>query len=332
MGQLDELGMRIPIVQAPIGNACTPELVSAVSEAGALGMFAGSWRTPEEIRDLIRRTRERTRNAFGVNLTLPWPDAQHNLLTVCMEEDVRVISLWWGDIRPFLRRLDGSDVVTMATVGTAEEAHRAEDSGVDVIVAQGREAGAGGHVWGHVGTMALLPAVVDRVSIPVIAAGGIGDARGIAAALCLGAAGVWIGTRFVATRESGAHPRYKQAIVAAAESDTVRSQVFDRGWPGVFHRTLRNNTVAMGLAGSGCGDRPGAADILGRTESGAPVPRYDDNEPLDGWEGAIDEMCLYAGQSCAVVRDIPSATELVHRLWRDVGSAMDSARTTWAAR
>jgi nitronate monooxygenase len=330
MNWLEQLQLRIPIVQAPIGNACTPALLSAVSDAGALGMFAGSWRTPEEMRRLIRETHDRTRRAFGVNLTLPWPDAQQKLLTVCMEEGVPAISLWWGDIRPFLRRLDGSGIVTMATVGTAEEAHQAEDSGVDVIVAQGRE--AGGHVWGHVATMPLIPAVVDRVSIPVIAAGGIGDARGIAAALCLGAAGAWIGTRFVATRESGAHPLYKQAIIAAAESDTIRSQIFDRGWPGVFHRTLQNNTVHMALASpDDRGSRPGAGDILGHTESGIPVPRYDDNEPLDGWDGDIAEMCLYAGQSCAVIRDIPPAGELVQRLWQEAGSTLEASRQRWTA-
>src|SRR5262249_34993665 len=158
----------IPIVQAPIGNACTADLVAAVSEAGGLGMFAGSWRTPPELRHLIRETRSRTARPFGVNMVLQWPEAQHESLTVCMEEGVGAISLCWGDPRPFLRRLEGVRVTTIMTVGSADDARRAADQGIDIVVAQGYE--AGGHVWGGTSTMALVPAVRDAVSIPVIAA------------------------------------------------------------------------------------------------------------------------------------------------------------------
>jgi nitronate monooxygenase len=318
---IETLGIQIPIVQAPIGNACTPELVSKVSEAGALGMFAGSWRSPREVRELIRETKRLTSRPFGVNLTLAWPEAQHEILTVCMAEEVRVVSLWWGDMVPFIERLDGSGIVTMATVGTSAEARHAEQIGADVIVAQGSE--AGGHVWGNVATMPLVAAVAQSVATPVIAAGGIGDGRGIAAALCLGASGVWMGTRFIATQESGAHPEYKQAIVEAAESETVRSDIFDLGWPGVLHRTLRNRTVEMAHTADGA--RPGASDIVGYTDAGVPVRRYDDNEPLEGWEGSIGEMCLYAGESCSVVHDIPSVTTLIPGLWSSAQEIVHAA-------
>lgn len=324
----DKLGIDIPIVQAPIGNACVPELVSAVSEAGALGMFAGSWRSASEMRMLIRETQSRTSRPFGVNLTLQWPEAQQDALTVCIEEGVAAISLWWGDARPFLQRLEGSDITTMITVGTAEEARQAEALGVDVVVAQGCE--SGGHVWGSTSTMPLVASVTQAVSVPVIAAGGIGDARGIAAALCLGAQGVWMGTRFIATRESGAHQVYKQAVVDAAESSTIRSQIFDLGWPGVFHRTIRNRTVDLALSVDG-DTRPGSGDVLGATEKGEPVPRYDDNEPLQGWTGKIEEMCLYAGESCGLVHDIPSASELVARLWKETGDELRAATARWAS-
>jgi NAD(P)H-dependent flavin oxidoreductase YrpB (nitropropane dioxygenase family) len=319
----DRLGIDLPIVQAPIGNACTPELVAAVSQAGGLGMFAGSWRTPPELRRLIRETRSRTARPFGVNLVLEWPEAAHESLTACMEEGVHVISLCWGNPGPFLRRLDGTGAITMMTVGSADDARRAADQGIDIVVAQGYE--AGGHVWGRTSTMALVPAVRDAVSIPLIAAGGIGDGRGIAAALSLGADGAWMGTRFLATRESAAHPAYKQAIIDAAETATVLSQVFDRTWPAAPHRALRNATLDAATAAPD-GDRPGTADVLGTDASGGPVYRYDDAEPLTGWTGQIGEMCLYAGESCGVVTDLPPAAELVPRLWRQAAESIHGAR------
>jgi nitronate monooxygenase len=317
------LGVGIPIVQAPIGNACTVELVVAVSEAGGLGMFAGSWRTPSELRGLIRGVQARTARPFGVNLVLAWPEAQHELLTVCMEEGVEIVSFFWGDPEPFLARLDGGDVTTLLTVGSAAEARRAQDLGIDVVVAQGYE--AGGHVWGQTSTMALLPAVVDAVSVPVIAAGGIADERGVAAALSLGAGGVWMGTRFLATRESAAHPAYKQAILDAPETATVHNTLFDLDWPGATHRSLRNPTVEMALATVGA-QRPGTGEVLGLDGRGEPVLRYSDAEPLADWTGRIAEMCLYAGESCGVVRDLPSAAEVVTRLWSGAADRLDSAR------
>lgn len=305
-----DAGISIPIIQAPIGNLCSPALVSSVCNAGALGMYSAAWRTPAELRDLIHETRRLTDRRFGINLTLAWPEAQHELLTVGMEEGIDVYSLWWGDMGPFMDRLEGSGALVMATVGTADEARAAEAIGVDLVVAQGQE--AGGHVWGHTATMPLVAAVVDAVSIPVVAAGGIADARGIAAAFCLGASGVWMGTRFAATQESAAHERYKQAILGASEAGTVYGQIFHRGWANASHRTLRNRSVEMALASQG--DEP-LAEIIGYDSNQDPVYRYSEDEPLSGWSGKIDEMCLYAGQRCGLVHDLPRAGELVKRLW-----------------
>ena len=139
-----------------------------------------------------------------------------------------------------------------------------------------------------------------------------------------------MGTRFIATRESGAHQVYKQAVVDAAESSTIRSQIFDLGWPGVFHRTIRNRTVDLALSVDG-DTRHGSGDVLGATEKGEPIPRYDDNEPLQGWTGKIEEMCLYAGESCGLVHDIPSASELVARLWKETGDELHAATARWAS-
>lgn len=325
----DLLGIEIPIIQAPIGNVSCVDLAVAVSDAGGLGMLAASWRTTDDLRRMIREIHERTDRPFGVNLVLPWPDAQHQLLTVCLEEGVRVISFFWGDPAPFLKRIDDDSIRTMLTVGSSADARAAVDKGIDIVVAQGFE--AGGHVWGSVSTLALVPSVVDAVgSVPVVAAGGVGDARGIAAALTLGAAGVWMGTRFVATVEADAHPDYKQAILNAAEDDTVYTRLFDKGWPNAPHRVLRNSTVERSesvAVSSGLLERPGAEDIVARAENGAPITRYSDAEPLPGTTGDIEAMSLYAGQSCGVIRSVPRAATLVADLWEETRGVLSGAAT-----
>jgi NAD(P)H-dependent flavin oxidoreductase YrpB (nitropropane dioxygenase family) len=303
------LGLEAPIIQAPIGNASCPELVAAVCEAGALGMLSVTWRPLPEVRRVIREVRERTARPFGVNLVLEWE--QQDRLEACLEEGARIVSFFWGEPARYVGRVHEVGGYVMHTIGSAAEARQRVDEGVDLIVAQGCE--AGGHLWGQVSTMALVPAVVDAVDpVPVVAAGGIADGRGIAAAMALGAAGVWMGTRFVATRESAAHPVYKDALVQAVETDAVRTLVFEGGWPGAPHRVLRNSTLALAesQAASSSG-RPGAGEVIGHFPGGAPVHRYSDSEPLIGMDGQAEAMALYAGQSAALIHDLPSASSLV---------------------
>jgi nitronate monooxygenase len=305
------LGLEVPIIQAPIGHASGPELVAAVSAAGALGMLSVTWRKPAEIRQVIRAVRDRTDRPFGVNLVLEWE--QDARLEACLEEGAGIVSFFWGDPARYLDRVHQAGGVVMHTVGSAAEARQRVADGVDVIVAQGAE--AGGHVWGQVSTMALVPAVADAVGpVPVVAAGGIADARGVAAALALGASGVWMGTRFVATLESTAHPDYKQAVLAATEVDTVYTRVFSGGWPDAPHRVLRNSTVARGepaARSGGTAAGSGAAEVIAHYPGGHPIVRYSAEEPLAGMYGEVEAMALYAGQSAALVGDIPSASELV---------------------
>ena len=308
LGQL--LGIEVPIVQAPIGNASCPELVAAVCEAGALGMLSVTWRKLPEVRRLIREVQDLTARPFGVNLVLEW--RQDERLDACLEEGVRIVSFFWGDPARYLDRVHQVGGHVMQTVGSAAEARRRVDDGVDVIVAQGAE--SGGHLWGQVSTMALVPAVADAVGpVPVIAAGGIADGRGVAAALALGASGVWLGTRFVATAESAAHPAYKQALLAAAETDAVYTHTFSGGWPGAPHRVLRNSTIMQNdLAAPGTdAPRPGEGEVIGHYADGAPVIRYAADEPLAGMTGQVEAMALYAGQSAALVRDVPATADLV---------------------
>lgn len=326
MSQLCQLlDIEVPIIQAPIGNASSPKLVAAVCETGALGMLSVTWRSLADVRRVIREVRERTARPFGVNLVLQWP--QDERLDVCLEEGARIVSFFWGDPVRYIDRVHQAGGHVMDTVGSAAEARRRVDDGADVIVAQGFE--AGGHVWGQVSTMALVPAVADMAGpVPVVAAGGISDARGIAAAMALGAAGVWMGTRFVATLESGAHPAYKRAVLEAVETDTVYTHTFDGGWPGAPHRVLRNSTITRSeSAQAGPAGRPGAGEIIGHYPGGAPVFRYGADEPLAGMDGQVEAMALYAGQSAALVHDVPAAADLVRGLVDQSRQALATALT-----
>ena len=190
------LGIRVPVIQAPIGSFSCPELAAAVSEAGGLGTLALSWDSLSACREKIAATQIATRAPFGVNLVLEWD--QMDRLNVCLDAGAKVISFFWGDASPYISRAHGAGALVMVTVGSSKEARSAAGSGADVIVCQGFE--AGGHVRGVAGSIALVPCVVDAVSpVPVVAAGGFADGRGLAAALALGASGIWIGTRFSAS-------------------------------------------------------------------------------------------------------------------------------------
>jgi nitronate monooxygenase len=304
----DLLGIEVPIVQAPVSNV--PALTAAVSNAGGLGVLQLSWLDLEQTRTAIRETKRLTNRPFGVNLVLEWQ--QHERLAVALEERVAVVSLFWGEPAPYVTAIHESGARCMVTVGSAAEAQRAVAAGADAIVAQGWE--AGGHVWGEVSTLALVPAVVDAVSpVPVVAAGGISDGRGLAAALTLGAAGVWVGTRFVASQEAGLHPLYKQLICEAVETDTVHSSLFDVGWPQAPHRTLRNSTVRLWEQG-GCspsGVRPGEGEPIAARMDGTSVPRYSVDDPTSEMTGQLEALALYAGQAVALVHEVLPAGEIV---------------------
>lgn len=307
------VGIDIPIIQAPMSSAATPLLAATVSNAGGLGMVSGTWQQPAELRRLIRDVQSRTEHPFGVNLGLEWD--QEERLEICLKEGVSVVSLFWGDPASYIDRAHEGGAVVMHTVASSEQARSAVDCGVDVLVAQGWE--AGGHVDSTVGNLALVPAVADVAqTLPVVAAGGIADGRALAAVLTLGAAGAWIGTRFLLTPEARAHEHYKQRLLRATESDTAFSTVFDVGWPDAPHRTLRNSTVDMWEAAGQpvMGGRPGEEDVLGQYDDGTPILRYDVGFPRPGASGDIDAMALYAGQGVGQAGSVRGAADVIHEL------------------
>jgi NAD(P)H-dependent flavin oxidoreductase YrpB (nitropropane dioxygenase family) len=314
----DLLGIDAPVVVAPMGPDLTgPELVAAVCNAGGFGVLQAQLCSPVSLRRQIRYLRTLTSRPFGVNFVLHFP--HHDGVEVCIGERVTALSFFWGDPTEFISPAHSAGIAVIHQVGSVDAAIRARDAGVDVIIAQGGE--AGGHLAGQVSSMVLLPRIVDAVAPTlVLAAGGIADGRGLAAALCLGADGVVMGTRFLATPEANAHPVYKAAIIAASEEDTVRTTLFGEGWEQAPHRTLRTPFVTQWLdratdtQETRHGDPDSDRGIIGRTVIGGveiPIPRFSSLPPDANANGDIRSMSLLAGQSAGLIDDIRPAGEIL---------------------
>ena len=215
----DLFGIEYPIVQGGMAYLGTAEIVSAVSSAGGLGIIGAGNSEPDWVRQQIRLTRQLTDKPFGVNILLISPFAEQ-VVDVVLEEKVAVVTTGAGNPGPYIPRFKQAGIKVMPVLASVALAKRLERAGVDAVVAEGME--SGGHI-GEVTTMALVPQVVDSVQVPVVAAGGIGDGRGLVAALALGAQGIQMGTRFVCSEECIAHPGYKQKILQAHERSTVAS-------------------------------------------------------------------------------------------------------------
>lgn len=323
----DVLDIDHPIVQAPIGSATRPELAAAVSNAGGLGTLAVTWRPPEQAAEFVERTAGLTDAPFAVNVVLD-PDAKEvtteDHLDAVLGAGVPLVSFSFGHAAPYIERVHEAGAKALVTVGSADDAERAADAGADVIVAQGWE--AGGHVQSQVATLPLVPRVDDVVDVPVVAAGGIADGRGVAAVLAAGADGAWLGTRFVATEEAAVEPLYRERVVGADETDTVYSELFDGGWNGVPHRVIRNSTVeAWENAGRPeSGERPGEGEVVAAYPGGVPIERYGDDLPMEGVEGDLEALALYAGQSSGLTEDVRPAAAVVEELVEAAESTIES--------
>lgn len=315
------LNLEIPIFQAGTGSVAGPALAAAVAQAGAMGGMGLTWTSPEDARAAVRCVKERTQGVFQANFALAFPPAA---LGGVLDEGIPCVTFSWGDPTPYVSDVRASGAQFGIQVTSVEGALRALDLRPDFLVCQGVE--AGGHVQSSIPLERALPQVVEIArGVPVVAAGGIVDGRSMAGALKLGASAAMMGTRFVATRESLAHDDYKRALVDAQE--TALTVCFEGGWPNAPHRVLRNRTLREWEA-YGCppvGRRPGEGDEVGRSVRGEPIYRYEEIAPRQGMTGELLEMCLYAGDGVGKVRDIPSATELVERLWAECRQAMDEA-------
>ncbi|HJC47967.1 MAG TPA: enoyl-[acyl-carrier-protein] reductase FabK [Candidatus Lachnoclostridium pullistercoris] len=211
------LGIEHPIIQGGMAWVAEYHLASAVSEAGGLGLIGGANAPGEVVRDYIRKTKERTSKPFGVNVMLMSPHAD-DVAKVVVEEGVKVVTTGAGNPGKYMDMWKSAGIKVIPVVASVALAKMMERAGADAVVAEGTE--SGGHI-GEATTMTLVPQVVDAVNIPVIAAGGIADGRGIAAAFMLGAEAVQIGTRFVVAKESIVHENYKQRIIKAKDIDST---------------------------------------------------------------------------------------------------------------
>ena len=312
----DELGIDFPIIAAPMGpNISGVELAAAVSNAGGLGIISFGANPPPLLREQIQRLRQLTDRPFGVNFILEFPVQDH--VAVCIEEKIPVLSFFWGDPSPYVDQAHAAGLKVFDQVGSVNAAERSARAGVDVIIAQGVE--AGGHIQGTVATSVLVPRVVDAVApTPVAAAGGIADARGLVAALALGAEGVVLGTRFLAAAESNAHPIYKRKVLEASEEDTVRTTLFGYGWPNAPHRALRTRFVQEWLQEEARGSEQRSDEpVIGETLLGGqriPLLRFMGFPPSTDATGDIESMGLLAGQSAGLVREIEPAANVVREL------------------
>ncbi|QQE75843.1 nitronate monooxygenase [Brevibacillus composti] len=300
------LQIKYPVVQGGLAYLAYAELAAAVSNAGGLGQItAMSLPSPEALREEIRKIKRLTDKPFGVNFAI----GQHgrpyeSMLEAALEEGIPVISVTGGNPEPLIRRTDGLDVKKLVLVASVRQAQKAESIGADAVMAVGQE--GGGHLGrDDIGTFVLIPRVVDSVQIPVLASGGIGDGRGIVAALALGAEGVEMGTRFIATEECvHAHPAYKEALVQASEHDTA-----------VIKRTLGTPARVVRT--------PGADRILKLESKGL---GYEELKPFISGErnrlfihkGDEQEGFGWAGQVIGLIDDIPPVQTLFDRMFREV--------------
>ena len=302
----DLLGIEVPIVQAGMAGCTTPELVAAVSNAGGLGIIGGRGMSADQLRSDIRRVRELTTRPFGVNHIVCLLD--NAAFEVTIAQRVSVLSLSWGQSSDLTYRAHDAGLKVVHMVTSPEEAGQVASDGADVVVAQGCE--GGGHV-GHMSTLPLVPQVVDAVGpVPVLAAGGIADGRGVAAVLMLGAQGALIGTRFLATHEARASGRSKDVILNALGSQTVASKFYDDvleiAWPGSVVRSIRHPMLDE------WGDRTQEWDQA----SGQLRPAL---------EAALASGdFVLAGESSGLIHDIVPAGELVVRIARQAEEVLEA--------
>jgi len=309
---------QTPIALAAMGFIGKPPLVAAVAEGGGFGMLATGPEPAEALVAAIGEVRRRTHRPFGVNLIVETTAfgslATEDHVEACASEHVDAVSFFWNlPPRSWVERLVDADVPVWLQTGILEDARTAVDWGASLVIVQGGE--AGGHNRSECGLMTLLPLFADAIADRslILAAGGIADGRGLAAALCLGADGISMGTRFLATTESSAHEEYKRRVVAATERDIARTTIFGPEWPDAPMRVIRNSAVADSDFGP--------ADI-GETDIGGTTYTMPNNSavlPTAGTSGDFDRMCLAAGESAALIHEISCVDEVL----RDVTSSAE---------
>jgi nitronate monooxygenase len=308
------VGCAVPIQQAGMGNA-RRELAAAVSGAGGLGMLGGVMQPAELLAEEVDAARRDSGGPVGVNFLMPFLDRAAVEATATR---ARVIEFFYDNPdEELVKIVRSSGALAAWQTGSSEEARAAEQAGCDFVIAQGVE--AGGHVRGTTGLLPLLDEVLDAVDVPVVAAGGIGTERGMAAALAAGADAVRVGTRFLAAEEADVHASYAQALVEARPEDTLLTEAFSTMWPNAPHRVLRSCVTAANALED---EFAGEIEHAGHRQ---PVPRLAPPAPGRTATGRIDAMALYAGQSVGAVQRLQPAETIV----RDLAQGAERLLRRW---
>ena len=305
----DLLGIDHPIMLAGMGGVAYAELAAAVSEAGGFGTLGMAGLGPDRIREEMRKVRDLTDKPFGVDLLAAVPASLEAAADIIIEEGAAAFISGLGVPTSILAKLKSAGLKVMNVCGTVRHAVAGAEAGLDAVIAQGTE--AGGHT-GKVAGLALIPQIVDAVSIPVIAAGSIIDGRGLAAALALGAQGVWMGTRFIASTEAHAGELYKQVILEADDTDTIVTRCYS----GKPMRVYRNPYVADWET------RPGEIQPFPMQ---AMLSRQ--NRVMGGIGGQIDGLdrersCFAMGQGAGGIKDVLSCREIVERIMAEAEAVL----------
>ncbi len=305
----DLLGVEHPILLAGMGGVSYAELAAAVSNAGGYGVLGMAGTQPEFIRDQMRKVRSLTDKPFGVDLLAASPESLTASVDVIIEEGASSFVAGLGVPMPIMEKLKKAGLKVMVVCGAVKHAVKAEQAGCDAVICQGGE--GGGHT-GLVGALPLIAQAVEAVKIPVVGAGGLYDGRGLAACLALGAQGVWMGTRFIASAEAHAGDMYRQSIVEASDEDTVRTRCYS----GKPMRVKKN---------------PYVEDWESRPQDIQPFPMQAGISVRNGALGGIggqtegldaDKSCFAMGQSAGGVHDVLPAGEIVRRIMAEAEASI----------
>lgn len=307
------LNIRFPIIQGGMGNISNATLTAAVSESGGLGTIGAGTMESEKVEALIQETKRQTDKSFAVNIPINVTPYLTEIISLILQYKVPVVSLSAGNPTPFIQKFHDNGIKVITVCGAVKQARKAEAAGADVIVAEGYEA-AGINSLLETTTLTLIPQVVDQVNIPVVAAGGIGDGRGLAAMFMLGASGVQMGTRFIATRESPFHSNYKDKVLDASDHETI---IIGRS-VGRIRRVLR----------TGYTDK-----LLELEKKGIPLEAFEkmtteNYHEIGALEGKLDKGFINGGQVVGLITDLPIVKDLLESMMEEARSVIAHHHTS----
>jgi len=309
---MELFGLKYPIFQAAPGGG---ELCIAIANAGAMGAISLTWSSPEESFETVKKIKASTKGSFYANYVLHFDPVS---LDKALEAGAPAVQFSWGiPNKETVSKIRNAKAKLGIQVASKDGAKLALDTGADFLICQGME--AGGHVQANSDLYNTLHDVIAIAKdIPVLASGGIATGHDIRKAIGAGASGAVLGTRFIATKESDIHDEYKNSLVKAGENSTVFTNCFDKEWS-ALHRVLKNKTFQIWEA-VGCplkGNKPGEKDIVATGSGDLKIERYASMPPMKFLQGSLTELAMYAGQGVNKIKDLPTAKELIQRLWKE---------------